>query len=67
MQTNYNIDNAKIVYTVDEIKTLLGVGKNTAYELVNGGVFPVRHVGKKIIISKVGFDNWLNCNDLKVS
>ncbi len=53
-------EQEKIVYTVAEIQKLLGIGKNQAYELVNSGAFPVKTVGKKLIISKVGFQNWLN-------
>lgn len=54
----------KVVYTVAEIQKLLGIGKNQAYDLVNSGVFPVKMVGKKRIISKVGFDNWLNSSSI---
>ena len=53
-------DQEKAVYTVAEIQKLLGIGKNQAYDLVNSGVFPVKTVGKKKLISKVGFHNWLN-------
>lgn len=53
-------EQEKIVYTVAEIQKLLDIGKNQAYNLVKSGVFPVKKVGKKLIISKVGFQNWLN-------
>lgn len=53
-------DQEKAVYTVAEIQKLLGIGKNQAYDLASSGAFPVRTVGKKIIISKTGFHNWLN-------
>lgn len=57
-------EQEKIVYTVAEVQKLLGIGKNQAYALVNSGAFPVKTVGKKMIISKVGFQNWLNSSSI---
>lgn len=62
-----NTTNNKMVYTVDEIKNILGIGKNQAYDLANSGAFHVCHIGKKIVIPKVVFENWLLGNDQKVS
>lgn len=50
----------KSIYTVEEIKEILGIGKNQAYQLVKSGQFPIVKVGSKYIISKKGFDLWLN-------
>lgn len=60
---NSNNNNASVVYTVDEVRKMLGIGKNQAYELANSGVFHVCHIGKKIIIPKAVFENWLLGND----
>ena len=49
----------KIVYTVDEIRVLLGIGRRQAYELANSGNFPIKRIGTKIIIPKNTFNNWL--------
>lgn len=50
----------KIIYTVHELKEILGIGINQCYELVNSGVFPVKHIGKKIVIPVEPFLRWLN-------
>ena len=47
----------KRVYTVEEIMDILSIGKNTAYALVNSGVFH----------SKKSFDRWLDNMDSESS
>lgn len=65
LQNSNNDYSTKIVYTVDDIKNMLGIGKNQAYKLVNSGEFHVCHVGKKIIVPKIAFDNWFLGNDAR--
>lgn len=50
----------KIIYTVHEIKDLLGIGINQCYELMKSEQFPVKHIGKKIVIPAKPFMEWLN-------
>lgn len=50
----------KRVYTVEEIMDILNIGKNTAYALVNSGVFHFVKVGGHYRISKKSFDRWLD-------
>lgn len=62
---NYNLnlsnrDTKKSVYTVDEIKDILGVGINRAYLLVNRGEFPVKKIGKRKLIPVKPFHDWLD-------
>ena len=52
--------NDKIVYTVQELKSLLNIGINQTYELVSSKQFPVKHIGKKIVIPVKPFHEWLN-------
>lgn len=49
----------KKTYTVNEIATLLGVGRHTAYNLVNRADFPKIVVGRRYVIPIQAFDNWL--------
>ena len=65
--THYKRNNDKVVYTVDEIKEMLGIGKNQAYQLSKSGQFHGCYVGEKIVVLKEVFRNWLNGNDQKVS
>lgn len=49
----------KVVYTVADIQSLLGIGRQQAYEHVNSGQFPVKRLKSKIIVSKKTFEDWL--------
>lgn len=48
----------KTVYKVEEVMKILGVGKNTIYDMVNDKVFPVIRRKRTIIIPKHAFDKW---------
>lgn len=50
----------KRVYTVDEIQDILGIGRTSAYNLVNQKLFHVVRIGGSIRISKKSFDEWLD-------
>lgn len=50
----------KRIYTVDEIQDILGIGRNSAYNLVRSGVFHSVRIGGNIRISKKSFDEWLD-------
>lgn len=49
----------KQVYTVDEIRSILGIGRTAAYDLVKQGCFHCIKVGRNYRISKKSFDRWL--------
>ena len=50
----------KCVYTVDEIRSMLGIGKNEAYRLTHSKGFPSIRIGNRIVIPKEAFHQWLN-------
>lgn len=52
----------KITYSIQEVAELLGISKSYAYELTRSGVIPSILLGKKRIIPKEYFHNWLNQN-----
>ena len=55
-----SIPYEKRIYTVDEIQDILGIGRNSAYNLVKSGVFHSVRIGSSIRISKKSFDDWLD-------
>lgn len=55
-----SIPYEKRIYTVDEIQDILGIGRNSAYNLVKSGVFHSVRIGGNIRISKKSFDDWLD-------
>lgn len=46
-------------YTVADIVEMLGIGRSTAYKLVESGCFKTVRIGSAIRISKKSFDEWL--------
>lgn len=57
---NQHTSEEKLVYSVEELQRLLGLGRNNTYELVNSGVFPVVRVNNRILIPKEPFLQWLH-------
>ena len=57
----------KTVYNVAEVQEILGIGRNSAYKLCNGETFPVRKVGRTILIPIKSFEAWLYQQDSPVS
>lgn len=53
----------KIIYTVEEVQHILGIGRVQAYDLVKTKQFPVKHIGKRIVIPVKPFMDWLNSKD----
>ena len=47
-------------YLVEEIATILGIGRTSAYKLVKEGNFKTVRIGNAIRISKKSFDEWLD-------
>ena len=50
----------KRTYSVDEIRSILHIGRRQAYELCTSGVFKIVRIGRVIRISKLSFDEWLD-------
>ncbi|MBT9132271.1 MAG: hypothetical protein DDT33_00785 [Firmicutes bacterium] len=53
-----SVDSA--VYTVPEVSALLGVAVPTAYVMARSKEFPAFYIGKRCVIPKTTFDQWLN-------
>ena len=50
----------KCVYTVDEIRMMLGIGKNEAYRLTHSKNFPAIRIGNRIVIPKEELRKWIS-------
>ena len=55
-----NVSDLPLVLTVSEISEILGIGTNTAYDLVRGGAIKSVRVGRQIRISKSAFLDFLS-------
>jgi excisionase family DNA binding protein len=54
----------KRTYLVEEIASILGIGRSSAYELVKQGHFKIVRIGTAIRISKKSFDEWLDSQEI---
>ena len=50
-----NTDDLPLVLTISEISKILGIGKNTAYDLIRSGAIKSVRVGRQIRVSKSAF------------
>ena len=48
------------VLTMNEVQEVLGIGKNLCYDMLRAGTIPSIRLGRKIIIPKHSFYEWLN-------
>ena len=55
-----NPESLSMVLTPLDIAAVLGISRNTAYELVHSKDFPAFRVGKQYRISKTSFLAWLD-------
>ena len=46
-------------FTVDEVATILGIGRNTAYEVCRNGEIPTIRVGGRILIPRDAIEDLL--------
>lgn len=50
-------------YWVEDIAIILGIGRTSAYKLVQQGLFKVVRIGSSIRISHSSFNAWLESQD----
>ncbi|MFT9056007.1 MAG: helix-turn-helix domain-containing protein [Ethanoligenens sp.] len=51
-------------YRVEDIASILGIGRSSAYHLVKQGCFKTVRIGTSIRVSKKSFDEWLDSQNL---
>jgi len=49
-----------LVYTVDEVRRLLGLGKNQAYNAIRSGEIPSIRLGRLILVPRARFHQLVN-------
>ena len=54
-----SVDQLPLTLTVNDISRLLGICKQKAYDLCHSRDFPSIIIGRRIIISKMAFVEWL--------
>ena len=51
--------NDIIIYEIKDIQRILKIGRNSAYELIKLPTFPTIRIGKKYLIPKIQFEEWV--------
>ncbi|MCM2532541.1 helix-turn-helix domain-containing protein [Neobacillus pocheonensis] len=54
----------KVMLNVKDIMEITGIGRDNAYALMRSGQFPIKMIGRKMLVHEEIFQNWLK-GDLK--
>ena len=49
----------KLTYTVTEVAELLGISRTSAYECVRRGEIPSLRLGRRLLVTRAGFEQLL--------
>ena len=49
----------RLTFTVVEAATLLGIGRNSAYEAIKSGILPSVQIGRRILIPRAALERFL--------
>jgi len=49
----------RLTFTVVEAATLLGIGRNSAYEAIKAGILPSVQIGRRILIPRAALEQFL--------
>lgn len=60
-----NNNDEIVIYNTKDIQRILKIGKNNVYELFKLPNFPVIRIGKKYLIPKNEFEEWISNNIYK--
>ena len=50
----------KLILSVEDLQQVLGIGRHTAYDLVNRADFPTIRLGRKILVPRDALMRWLD-------
>jgi excisionase family DNA binding protein len=56
----------KVMLDVKDIMELTGIGRSKAYGLLHSKQFPIKIIGKKRLVHKDIFNEWLKGKEFKV-
>ena len=67
MSNNYcDFSNLPIMLNANDISKILGVSRAFAYNLFHAAGFPVTVIGKRRLVNKNSFINWLSAQETEV-
>lgn len=60
MKRALSLSDLPSVITVDQVSAVMGINRGAAYDLAHREDFPKIQIGRRIVIPKDAFSNWLN-------
>ena len=60
MHTAIENNSFPAFYSVEDIRRILGIGRNTAYKLVGESDFPSIYIGNRVVIPADLFQAWVS-------
>ena len=55
----------RVVISVSEAAALIGVRRETVYDMARRGEIPCRRIGRRFLIPRAAFLEWVNAGDEK--
>jgi excisionase family DNA binding protein len=59
MQLHETQSDSRLTFTVDEVASLLGLSRATAYKAVNNGSIPAIKIGHRTLVPRASLLRWL--------
>lgn len=53
-----------LTYKIEELPAVLKIGRDKAYQLANSPGFPAIRLGKRILVSKIALEKWLESQSI---
>lgn len=66
MSEHTSHESLPIVLQAKDVQAILGISKGKAYELMNSVDFPTIFIGKRMVVPKDAFFDWLNDDKRKI-
>jgi excisionase family DNA binding protein len=55
-----DLPSTEMIYTVSQVARMLNLNLGTVYQLLRGGVIPGKRLGRRWVISRKRFHQWLD-------
>lgn len=66
MNDYHGTNNLPLVMQAKDVQAILGISKGKTYELMNSVDFPTIFIGKRMVVPKDAFLDWLNDDKRKI-
>lgn len=61
-----NIEEMPIVLQAKHVQMILGISRGKTYEIMKSSDFPTIYIGKRMVVTREAFFEWLNQDKRKI-